>query len=120
MRVGEIWTYNAIKPNNNETKIRPVLIIGTDEGNRLNFIDINYVIISSSAQCGKYDIQINNEEAKKIGLARSSVIKTTKIYTGSQSKLGIKIGELPNELKKEFISKYTNYQRNLINNLKLS
>lgn len=48
--IGEIWTFKATKPNDNLEKVRPVLIIGDDKENGLQFIDINYVIISSSAE----------------------------------------------------------------------
>ncbi len=41
--VGEIWTYKATKPNDDLEKVRPVLIIGDDEGNGLNFIDIKFL-----------------------------------------------------------------------------
>lgn len=114
---GEIWTYVATKPNDSLKKVRPVLIIGDDSSNELRFIDIHYVIISSSADCGKYDIEIDELVAKSIGLERKSVIKTTKIYTGSRTKLGNKIGDLPEEIRKSFINKYKEYQANLIQNL---
>lgn len=113
--VGEIWTYKAIKPNDGKIKARPVLVIGNDANNGLQFIDINYVIVSSSSNCGEYDVKISEEDAKKIGLEKKSVIKTTKIYTGSQSKLGSKIGELPENIKNEFKQKYKAYQEDIIN-----
>lgn len=112
---GEIWTFKATNPNDNIEKARPVLIIGDDGDNNLRFVDIHYVIISSSATCGVYDIEINDTDAKKIGLDKKSVIKTTKIYTGSKSKLGNKIGDLPDNLKEKFKEKYTEYQNRLIN-----
>ena len=113
--IGEIWTFTATNPNDNIEKVRPVLIIGTDSENNLKFVDVHYVIISASAQCGKYDVLINDSEAKSIGLDRKSVIKTTKIYTGSKSKLGNKIGDLPEKKKEEFKKKYSDYQNKLIN-----
>lgn len=113
--IGEVWTYKATKPNDNLEKVRPVLIIGDDEDNGLQFVDINYVIISSSASCGKYDIELKDETAKEIGLNRNSIIKTTKIYTGSKMKLGNKIGELPATIKEEFKQKYKEYQENIFN-----
>lgn len=112
--IGEIWTYVATKPSDSLTKVRPILIIGNDKENGLKFVDIHYVIISSSANCGKYDIELDEKIAKSIGLARKSIIKTTKIYTGSKSKLGNKINDLPDDIKKEFIEKYKEYQLNLI------
>lgn len=111
---GEIWTYVAIKPNDGNEKVRPVLVIGNDANNQLQYVDIHYVIISSSAECGNYDVLIDEEEARRIGLARKSVIKTTKVYTGSKSKLGAKIADLPVNIKKEFINKYKEYQESLI------
>ena len=64
-----------------------------------NFIySSNYIIISSSALCGKYDVQIKEDRALEIGLTKESVIKTTKIYTGSKTKLGKKISDLPQEI----------------------
>ena len=114
---GEIWTYVATKPNDNMLKIRPILVIGNDSSNELKFVDTHYVIISSSAECGKYDIELNEEKAKKIGLNKRSVIKTTKIYTGSKSKLGNKIGDLPADIKEEFIKKYKDYQNKLLEEL---
>jgi len=115
--IGEIWTYKATKPSDNLEKVRPILVIGDDGENRLKFVDINYVIISSSSLCGKYDIPISEEVAKNIGLNRESVIKTTKIYTGSKTKLGGKIGDLPEALKKDFKNKYLDYQKEIIGRL---
>ena len=115
--IGEIWTYRATKPSDDLEKARPVLVIGSDANNGLQFIDINYVIVSSSAECGNYDVMIDEESAKKIGLERKSVIKTTKIYTGSQAKLGKKVGDLPEKLKAEFREKYKAYQEEIINKL---
>ncbi len=113
--IGEVWTFKATKPSDNLEKARPVLIVGDDEENGLQFVDINYVIISSSALCGNYDVEIEEEKAKKIGLDRKSVIKTTKIYTGSKMKLGGKIGELPLDIKEEFKQKYRKYQEDILN-----
>lgn len=112
--VGEIWTYSATKPNDGLLKTRPVLVIGNDGDNGLKYVDIHYVIISSSADCGKYDIKLDEPTAKLIGLDRSSVIKTTKVYTGARSKLINKVGDLPEEVKSEFINKYKEYQTKLI------
>lgn len=112
--IGEIWTYKATKPSDNLEKARPILIIGNDEDNGLQFIDINYVIVSSSASCGIYDVELKGQVAKSIGLNNDSVIKTTKIYTGSQTKLGRKIGELPPDKKEEFKQKYRDYQENIL------
>ena len=114
--VGEIWTYVALKPNDGKEKVRPILIIGDDSNNQLKFVDIHYVIISSSAECGIYDVLLDEECANSIGLNRKSVIKTTKIYTGPKSRLGTKIAELPKEIKNEFYKKYKEYQDNLIRN----
>ncbi len=111
---GEIWTYVATKPSDNLEKVRPVLIIGNDANNQLQYVDIHYVIISASARCGIYDVELNEAQAKSIGLDRKSVIKTTKIYTGSRSKFGKKIGELPADKKKEFIEKYRTYQLDIV------
>ena len=117
--IGEIWTYVATKPNDGTLKVRPVLIVGDDSDNLLKYVDIHYVIISSSALCGKYDIELSEEIALKIGLKGKSVIKTTKLYTGTKSKLGSKISELPDDIRKEFIEKYKSYQTNLINKMEL-
>ena len=112
--IGEIWTYEAVKPNDGETKIRPILIIGDDANNQLQYVDIHYVIISSSSDCGVYDVMIEEETALNIGLQKKSIIKTTKIYTGEKSKLSVKIGELPINKKEEFIKKYRSYQENIM------
>lgn len=112
--IGEIWTYVAIKPNDGKPKTRPVLIIGNDANNQFQYVDIHYVIISASANCGIYDVEITEEEALNIGLSGKSIIKTTKIYTGTKSKLGAKIADLPGEKKKEFYKKYKEYQENLM------
>lgn len=116
---GEIWTYVASKPNNGKLKVRPVLVLGDDANNQLQYVDIHYVIISSSADCGVYDVKINKKVAESLGLKSESIIKTTKIYTGPKSKLGVKIADLPNDLKKEFISKYKDYQMNLCLNFNI-
>ena len=112
--IGEVWTYRATKPNDDLEKVRPILIIGDDEENGLKFVDISYAIISSSASCGKYDVEINEEIAKIIGLSKRSVIKTTKIYTGSRMKLGKRIGDLSTEVRIEFNQKYEEYQKSII------
>ena len=52
-----------------------------------------------------------------MGLTKESVIKTTKIYTGSKTKLGSKICDLPQDIKDEFKDKYREYQRSSIDNL---
>ena len=111
---GEVWSYIASKPNDDKQKVRPVLVVGNDANNQLKYVDIHYVIISSSAECGIYDVRLEEEICKSIGLQRTSVIKTTKLYTGPKSKLGLKIGELPDNKKKEFIEKYRSYQENII------
>lgn len=108
--LGEIWTFKATKPSDNLEKVRPILIIGSDGENGLQFVDINYVLISSSAKCGIYDVEIDEETAHSIGLNKRSVIKTTKIYTGTRSKLGSKIGVLPDNIKEKFKKKYKAYQ----------
>lgn len=59
----EVWTYEAIKPSDGKSKVRPVLVIGDDSNNQLQFVDIHYVIISSSSMCGIYDVLINEEDA---------------------------------------------------------
>ncbi len=114
--IGEIWTYVATKPSDDLEKVRPVLIVGNDAKNGLKFVDLHYVIVSSSAECGLYDVELNENEAKSIGLTRKSIIKTTKIYTGSKTKLGRKIGELPSNKKEEFREKYKEYQEQIISN----
>ena len=117
---GEIWTYVATKPNNSgEAKVRPVLVIGDDSNNQLQYVDIHYVIISSSAECGIYDVLLDKRLANELGLARESIIKTTKIYTGPRSKLGVKIAELKKKKKEEFVKKYQAYQDDLISKLYL-
>lgn len=83
----------------------------------MKFVDITYVIISSSAQCGKYDVELDEKLANSIGLIKGSVIKTTKIYTGSMAKLGNKIGDLPIEKRQEFKKKYEAYQKSIIDKL---
>lgn len=114
--IGEIWTYVAIKPSDGISKVRPVLVIGDDSNNQLKYVDIHYVIISSSADAGIYDVEIDESLAKEIGLNGKSVIKTTKLYTGTKSKLGSKIGDLPKDKKIEFFAKYKEYQENLMKN----
>ncbi len=113
--IGEVWYYKAKLPNSDGYKARPVLVIGTDANNNLLYTDIHYVIISSSAAIGIYDVIIDEETAKQINLLRKSVIKTTKIYTGPKNLFERKLGTLPDELKQEFVKKYQEYQNQLIN-----
>ena len=114
----EIWTYSAPKPSNNSSiKARPVLVIGDDSCNNISIVDITYVLISSSAECGEFDVEISENVAQSIGLDRKSIIKTTKIFTGSKSSLGSKICKLPDDIKSEFIEKYKKYQDCLIKNM---
>ena len=111
--IGEIWTYAATKPSDGTPKVRPILIIGNDANNQLQYVDIHYVIVSSS-DCGVYDVKIEQNVATSIGLQRESVIKTTKIFTGAKSKLDSKIAELPPDKKEEFITKYRSYQEDMM------
>jgi len=74
-------------------------------------------LVSASASKGKYDVEIDDVTAKNLGLSRASIIKTTKIYTGSRGLLERKICELPLELRKEFADKYKQYQHNLVERL---
>ena len=115
----EVWTYKATNPSNGAVKPRPVLIIGNDGKNGFYFADIHYCIISSSAKGGIYDVVIDTNEAAEIGLSSVSVIKTTKLYTGSESFLGGKIGDLPKDLAKQFVNKYKEYQSQIINQLEM-
>jgi len=110
----EIWRYKAKLPNSVEVKLRPVLVIGNDAENKPKIVDIHYCIVSATAPKGEYDIEIEEKRAKELGLDRKSVIKLTKIYTGSQSLLEGKICDLPSDTKKEFIKNYKAYQSNLI------
>ena len=108
--LGEIWNCEVNKPSGTLEKLCPVLVIGSDEDHELQFVEINYVVGSLSEVCGIYDVEIDEETAHSIGLKKPSVIKTTKIYTGSMSKLGNKIGTLPEDIKEEFKRKYQQYQ----------
>jgi len=110
----EIWYYKAALPNSGGTKPRPVLIIGDDGENKLSMVDVHYCLISSSSQAGEYDVEIRGERAYELGLLRASIIKTTKIYTGSKGLLERKICALPKDLKAEFIEKYKAYQSKII------
>ena len=112
--IGEIWTYAATKSSGGTPKVRPILIIGNDANNQLQYVDIHYVIVSSSSDCGVYDVKIEQNVATSIGLQRESVIKTTKIFTGAKSKLGSKIAELPPDKKEKFITKYRIYQEDMM------
>ena len=113
----ELWYYKATLPNNGGIKTRPVLIIGDDNINGLRIVDIHYCIVSASSPRGKFDIEINQTTAKELGLRQKSVIKTTKIYTGSKNLLERKIADLPVKLRKEFYEKYKEYQQTIIQGL---
>ncbi len=117
---GEIWEYEATKPSDGMLKSRPVLIIGDDGNNQLQFVDVHYVIISSSADCGIYDVELDASLSNQTGLYKKSVIKTTKIYTGSKTKMKHKIGELPSDKKKEFIQKYKDYQLDIVSKFQMT
>ncbi|MDR2559343.1 MAG: type II toxin-antitoxin system PemK/MazF family toxin [Oscillospiraceae bacterium] len=110
----EIWYYKAILPNGGGTKARPVLIIGNDSENNLSIVDIHYCLVSASSQKGEYDINIDEEQAKELGLTRASVIKITKVYTGSRGLLERKVCDLPSDLRAEFIKNYKVYQNKLM------
>ena len=64
--------------------------------------DINQMV-------NEYDVELDESLAKEIGLNGKSVIKTTKLYTGTKSKLGSKIGDLPKDKKTKalIINKFT-------------
>ena len=113
----ELWYYKATLPNNGGVKARPVLIIGDDKINGLRIVDIHYCIVSASSPKGNFDIEIDQTTAKQLGLKRKSVIKTTKIYTGSKNLLERKIADLPANLRKEFYEKYKEYQQMVIQGL---
>jgi len=108
----ELWYYNAMLPNNGGIKRRPVLIIGDDGENGLSIVDIHYCLVSSSSQKGTFDVTIDAITAQNLGLSRESIIKTTKIYTGTRNLLNGKIADLPEALKKEFCEKYKHYLDN--------
>ncbi|MCL2036426.1 MAG: type II toxin-antitoxin system PemK/MazF family toxin [Oscillospiraceae bacterium] len=110
----EIWYYKANLPSSNKVKARPVLIVGDDRANGLQVVDIHYCIISSSSAKGDYDVEINEEIAKEIGLARASIIKTTKIYTGSKHLLERKVCDLPDSLRDEFVKRFKDYQGKML------
>ena len=116
----ELWYYKAKLPNSGGTKRRPVLVIGDDGDNGLSIVDIHYCIVSASSQKGVFDVQIDEETAKKLGLLKESIIKTTKIYTGSRHMLERKISDLSDPLKKEFCKKYKDYQEKIIQKLDLN
>ena len=113
----EIWYFKALLPNGTGHKARPVLIIGNDSENNLNIVDIHYCLVSSSSSAGKYDVEIADTQAKALGLSRASIIKTTKIYTGSKRQLERKVCDLPDTLRKEFLQKYQAYQNAIISNM---
>ena len=113
----EIWYYLAPLPNGNAFKSRPVLVIGNDSDNGLKIVDIHYSLISSSSEPGKYDVVIDEEMAKELGLSRASVIKTTKLYTGSDKHLERKICTLPHALRDKLVEQYRAYQNHLLYNL---
>lgn len=113
IKPGEIWTCKSTMPNDGKIKPRPVLIVGNDEDNKLKYCDIHYAIVSSSACKGKYDVEIDENLAKEIGLERKSIIKTTKLYTFDKTMFYQKVGDLPKEKKKEFLEKYKKHQKNI-------
>ena len=108
--LGELWTYKITEAGGYLEKTRPVLIIGRDEDDELQFVEITYVEGPLSELCGIYDIEIDEETAHSIGLRKRSVIKTTKIFTASKSNLGSKIGILPDDIKERFKEKFKAYQ----------
>ena len=116
----ELWYYKAKLPNSAGTKGRPVLVIGDDGDNGLSIVDIHYCIISASSQKGVFDVKIDEATAKTLGLLRESIVKTTKIYTGSKHMLERKIADFPEPLKKEFCKKYKDYQEKIIQKLNLN
>ena len=113
----ELWYYNATLPNSGGIKRRPVLIIGDDGENGLSIVDIHYCLVSATSQKGNFDVIIDETTAQSLGLSRESIIKTTKMYTGTRNNLGGKIADLPELLKKEFRAKYKEYQEKIINGL---
>ena len=113
----EIWYYKATLPNSGGIKGRPILIIGDDGENNLSIVDIHYCLISSSSPKGKFDVEISDPVAKSLGLSQASVIKTTKVYTGSKGLLERKVCDLPKDLRDEFIAKYKEYQSGIMSAL---
>ena len=116
----ELWYYNATPPNNGGIKRRPVLVIGDDGENGLCIVDIHYCLVSATSQKGKYDVVIDETTAQSLGLSKESIIKTTKMYTGSKRLLEKKIADLPEMLKKEFSKNYREYQEQTINKISAS
>jgi mRNA-degrading endonuclease toxin of MazEF toxin-antitoxin module len=110
----EIWYYKAVLPNNGGIKPRPVLVIGDDGANELRIVDVHYCLVTSSGECGKFDVLIDEPAAKQIGLTRKSIIKITKIFTGSRNLLERKVADLPESLRSEVREKYAAYQRGII------
>ena len=110
----EFWYYRATLPNSGEVKPRPVLIFGDDKENNLRIVDVHYCLVSSSSQKGAFDIEIDDQKSKELGLTRASIIKTTKMYTGSRRLLERKICDLPQDIKTTFIENYKRYQQSLM------
>lgn len=117
VKVGDIWTFLVPLTNDNtKFKARPVLIVSVNEG-FVHYESINYVVISSTSVCEKFDVVIDDDIALKIGLQSKSIIKTTNIYTENKTSLGQKIGELPKKILRQFKKKYQAFQEYIINKL---
>ena len=106
----EVWYYRTDPSNDSDTKPELILVIGSD----VNVTSIHYCTISISSEQEKYDVVIDEKEAKTIGIAKTLVIKMAKIHTGPLELLERKVGELPKELISVFIDQYIAYQGALV------
>ena len=105
----EIWYYKTSLPSD-DTKPKPILIIGNDPEDGSVEANIHFCPILTSSAQGKYDVRINETDAKAIGIAKELIIKTTQMYTGPCNLLEQKVGDLPGDLISQFISQYIAYQ----------
>ena len=69
-----MWYYRT-DPSDNSVKPEPVLVIGSDATTS----NIHYCPVSISSEPEKYDVVIEAEKARAIGIAKTLIIKTARI-----------------------------------------
>lgn len=93
---GDVWLANIYFKEIQESKLRPVLIIGNDQ-----VLDLDAVIapISTSQPRNPFDVVI--EQWQAAGLERPSIVRTSKPTTIFGNELKRKLGELqPDDLQR--------------------
>ncbi len=78
------------------TKVRPALVVSSDSFNKTND-DAVFIFITSKRYNSPFDILLEQEHAKSIGLKMSSTLRTSKIMCLEQNLTKRRLGNLDHD-----------------------